>query len=337
MIYSVQYMRAIAALMVVIHHAAWKGSQLGGDPLHWFHIGGAGVDLFFIISGYIMCHTTESKPDIRLIDFLKARFFRIIPLYWILTTLALIIFLITPEKVNSSGGTTSIINSYTLFPTNEKYLIQNGWTLSYEFYFYILFSTGLIIKSKARYFAPIFLISLFVALGILATEKEFILKFFTNPLLLEFVFGIICYYIFKYIKIGSVTGIFTILISIFMMVCVNIFSPDLHRVIKYGLPALLFFAGMSSMEKFFIKNNKNFVFKIMQGIGNSSYSLYLFHPFSLAIFSSLLVKLTLNKFDYLFVSLLIISSVCSSHLVYIFLERRLLKLRIRKVNSFPTR
>ena len=45
-----QYMRAIAALLVVIHHARFKASIYSTNPLEWFHIGGAGVDLFFIIS-----------------------------------------------------------------------------------------------------------------------------------------------------------------------------------------------------------------------------------------------------------------------------------------------
>ncbi|NJN75784.1 MAG: acyltransferase [Synechococcaceae cyanobacterium RL_1_2] len=91
MLYSVQYMRAIAALLVVIGHAAWKGEQYSYDPLFWFQIGGSGVDLFFIISGYIMCYTVDKKK-INLFNFIKARIVRIMPLYWILTSLALIAF-----------------------------------------------------------------------------------------------------------------------------------------------------------------------------------------------------------------------------------------------------
>ena len=95
MIFSIQYMRAIAALLVVINHAAWKGAQFSTDPLGWFNIGGAGVDLFFIISGYIMCHTVYLKKK-NFSSFLNARLKRIMPLYWVLTTMALTIFIIFP-------------------------------------------------------------------------------------------------------------------------------------------------------------------------------------------------------------------------------------------------
>lgn len=90
MIYSVQYMRAIAALIVVVSHSAWKGEQYSSDPLSFFNVGGAGVDLFFIISGFIMCHTVENK-QIKILSFIKARIRRIIPIYWVLTTLAFVI------------------------------------------------------------------------------------------------------------------------------------------------------------------------------------------------------------------------------------------------------
>ena len=91
MIYSIQYMRAIAALLVVMTHVATKGAKYGSDPLSWFNVGGAGVDLFFIISGYIMCHTVEHKES-NFPSFIKARVHRIIPLYWTLTTFALVVF-----------------------------------------------------------------------------------------------------------------------------------------------------------------------------------------------------------------------------------------------------
>ena len=103
-------MRAIAALLVVFHHAAWKGEQYSTNPLAWFSIGSIGVDLFFIISGFIMCHTVNNKK-VLFSSFIKARFIRIVPLYWVLTSMALVVFLFFPEKVNSSGGVTDVLAS----------------------------------------------------------------------------------------------------------------------------------------------------------------------------------------------------------------------------------
>ena len=67
-------MRALAALFVVLGHAIWKGEQYSDGSLGWFTIGGAGVDLFFIISGFIMFYRGYTAPD-RIPFFLVSRFF----------------------------------------------------------------------------------------------------------------------------------------------------------------------------------------------------------------------------------------------------------------------
>lgn len=61
MLYSVHFLRGIAALMVVMEHTVFKGSQYNIESLNWFHVGFTGVDLFFIISGFIMRYTTHNK------------------------------------------------------------------------------------------------------------------------------------------------------------------------------------------------------------------------------------------------------------------------------------
>ncbi|MBT9431228.1 acyltransferase [Candidatus Sodalis endolongispinus] len=135
MIKSVQYLRAIAALMVVMHHVIIKWRQYDVPSLSWFHIGYYVVDLFFIISAYIMCNTTEQR-EVTFRRFIFARCTRILPLYWLMTVAALAIFIIKPSVVNSSSGTTSVIASFFLLPDGTRFLVNNGWTLSYEFLFY---------------------------------------------------------------------------------------------------------------------------------------------------------------------------------------------------------
>lgn len=123
MIYSIQYLRGIAALLVVLHHATHKGFQYGNSSLDWLKIDSSGVDLFFIISGFIMCYTTHNK-SIDFYTFIKNRIERIIPLYWFFSVLALIIFLIAPQYVNSSGGNTGVLASFLLIPNGQKYLVN---------------------------------------------------------------------------------------------------------------------------------------------------------------------------------------------------------------------
>src|SRR5687768_4763171 len=133
---SIQIMRGIAAVMVVLLHISVKGGQYGNGALGGFLIGGAGVDLFFIISGYIMCISTAGK-QLNFYEFFLHRIQRIIPLYWFSTTVALGIYLYNPGLINTSGGETSIWASYTLIPTRNRLLNSNGWTLSFEFFFYL--------------------------------------------------------------------------------------------------------------------------------------------------------------------------------------------------------
>ena len=325
MILSMQYMRAIAALLVVIHHARFKASIYSTNPLEWFHIGGAGVDLFFIISGFIMCYTVDTKK-ISLSKFLIARVKRIIPLYWVLTSFALVAFMLYPDKVNSSGGVTNIAASYFLFPTTDSYLIKNGWTLSYEFFFYALFATGLFFISKLRFLLPVILISLLVGIGIIIEPKNQIVNFMTDSLLLEFVFGIFLFYLYKKTQLNTTLGFVFVALAVLAFYIVNQNQLNYPRVVEYGLPALLLFIGMLSFEPFFQKNKSHPFLLLFESIGNSSYSLYLLHPFVLVAATMILVKLGLAEHGYLFAALLSISSIIGGHLCYLILEKNLQKM-----------
>jgi peptidoglycan/LPS O-acetylase OafA/YrhL len=118
-----------------------------------------------------------------------------------------------------------------------------------------------------------------------------------------------------------------ILISIIYLFIVNeVFggnSDGSYRVIEFGIPAIIFFIGMLSLEDFFRDKHENIFLKVTKAIGDSSYSLYLFHTFSLVIFSIIFKKLGLTDFGYLFVFLLVITSIISGHLCYLFLEKKL--------------
>jgi peptidoglycan/LPS O-acetylase OafA/YrhL len=185
---SVQIMRGLAAFMVVAHHCAWKGQQYSTDPWRGFRAGEAGVDLFFVISGFIMCEATNRRP-IGFGAFLKARALRILPLYWLLSLVALACWRIAPQWVNSKGGDTVVLESFLLLPTTGLYLIQNGWTLSYEFLFYAIFALGLLWRGAARHALPFALLVLLASAGLLWRPASLAGQFFTHASLFEFAMG----------------------------------------------------------------------------------------------------------------------------------------------------
>jgi exopolysaccharide production protein ExoZ len=140
---SIQALRAIAALTVVVFHShwasAWNSSQLLRLPLI-SDDGYIGVDLFFCISGFIICHVASSAPRFNPIRFLLKRVWRIAPLYWGILALILIWTLATNRYANeiSALGMNGVIKSFLMFPMEAYPLLSPGWSLEHEVLFYLL-------------------------------------------------------------------------------------------------------------------------------------------------------------------------------------------------------
>jgi len=317
---SIQYLRAIAAAMVLLHHVAWKSSQLENDPLSWFSFGSAGVDLFFVISGYIMCETAESRR-VDFAGFMKARFFRIIPLYWLLSLAALAALIVVPGKVNSSGGTTDILNSFLLLPSADKYLIQNGWTLSYEFLFYGLFALGLSF-GKYRHIIPIGAIFAMVATGLVLEPQGVWGKFLTNTMLLEFVMGILAFHLFRSgFRASTGLSILLIIASVAGLALAGKVSPEGSRTIGYGLPSLALFIAIRSLEHRTTMFDESLAGKAAIALGDSSYSMYLIHPFVLVAAMAVFTKFGLTGSGWLLIAAMFIGSLAIGWYCQVFIEK----------------
>jgi peptidoglycan/LPS O-acetylase OafA/YrhL len=235
-------MRAIAALLVVFHHAAWKARQHSTDPWSAFRIGECGVDLFFIISGFIMCEATSRRP-IRFGAFMAARARRILPLYWLLTTMAWLVHAIAPGIVNS-GGDTSVLSSYLLLPSTERYLIQNGWTLSYEFLFYAIFGLGLAWPSWARHALPAMILVALGTAGYFWTSAPLLVRFLTHPSLLEFAMGIAAFHLLRGRRISHAASLGLLVLGTLGLLAVNHLEFLEHRALVFGLPCWAIFVGI---------------------------------------------------------------------------------------------
>ncbi len=312
-------MRAIAALMVVFAHAAWKGAQYSDNAWEWFHVGSAGVDLFFIISGFIMCQTTFGK-NVGFSAFMKARIMRIIPLYWALSLCALAIYLVMPDKVNSSGGTVSIFHSFTLLPTSSKYLIQTGWTLSYEFFFYFIFGFGLLFATSYKHLISIFIIFLLVSTGYLIGHQGVWPNFMTNPILLEFTMGIAAFHLLSRYKLGKLFSALSLLIGISLLVCVNVFGAVGDRSLYAGIPCLFIFIGLFGFENTFLHMQHHWFSRLLKIIGDSSYSLYLSHPFALVMGAMTMKYLGLTAYGHVFVLGIVAGATIAAILCYKLVE-----------------
>lgn len=145
MIVTIQYLRAVAALMVLGYHLTFIEVKYGHDGpwLGWLGFGHLGVDLFFLISGFVMaCTTLPRAHGFYWRGFLWRRFVRIYPVYWVYFALAGLAYALNPGMVNSSSGAPpDMLRSFFLLPAPEGTLplLAVSWTLTFEVYFYLVF------------------------------------------------------------------------------------------------------------------------------------------------------------------------------------------------------
>ena len=199
---SIQVLRAVAALGVLTHHVCnEKVAHIGSlpAPLHNLSVGVAGVDLFFVISGFVMVYASESlfgKRGAARVFFLR-RLARIVPLYWAVTA-AIIIYLLVVHgtavlmTLHSPG---SLVASFLFipYPRMDGYLSPVhilGWTLNYEMFFYVFFAVAILLPRRAAVIAITALFIALVAIGRIATLPPPI-AFWCDPIILEFCFGMV--------------------------------------------------------------------------------------------------------------------------------------------------
>ncbi|CAK9884779.1 MAG: hypothetical protein XXXJIFNMEKO3_01171 [Candidatus Erwinia impunctatus] len=321
---SVQILRAVAVLMVVLFHVLIKAKLLGLTSIS-FSLGAAGVDLFFVISGFIMVYITYNKPYSR-ISFLKKRVFRIIPLYWILTSIAAIVFILQSSLVNSHNGETTVWGSYTLLPVNGKaMLLAVAWTLQYEFLFYIIFSAFLSFDKKRYFLTSAAMLS--IASLSFFKHDNYAISFISNPIIIEFVYGMLAFFILKHNKPNTILCLTAGAILLYFFDKIGLDLDD--RYIGYGIPMLLFFLGVASMEsKSIIMRSR--LSKSLSYIGDASYSIYLTHTLSISF-----TTLILNKFSSILNSYVFAISATSLSLLAGIVCYELIEKRVRFKKHTP--
>ena len=290
-IHSLQVLRAIAATSVVYFH-------IGVMP----KFGSFGVDIFFVISGFVMAMVIANGESAR--AFSISRISRIVPLYWILTTCLLLLAALKPELLNSTtANLTNYIKSLFFIPYFKENgalhpMLAVGWTLNYEMFFY--FSIWISIIASRKYYLPLTLILLFVSYVVLGNliDNRVINAFFSSTLLFEFAFGMISFFLYKRlqrIKIYIIPLIITALLSYSLMALIEVTGTNIDRLYVYGLPSVILVLSLTLLENSIFSKN-NIVTSILVSIGNASYATYLSH-FYVVEGMRKIVSLKLNLLD----------------------------------------
>ena len=194
-ILPIQYLRGIAALMVVWFHAA---DQLPGvNALIPNTFGNSGVDLFFVISGFIMVVTTQGAT-ISPFEFMRRRIIRVVPLYWMLTVAMVGAALMAPSLFRTLIVTPLALVESLLFiphysnsfPAMAWPLLVPGWTLNFEMFFYLVFALALALPARWRLAALAAVFASLVVAGVaLGPFDNAAATVYTSLIMLEFVSG----------------------------------------------------------------------------------------------------------------------------------------------------
>ncbi|QXN65102.1 acyltransferase family protein [Serratia fonticola] len=293
---SIQALRGLAALAVMLFHFRWAINNASpglGDKL--FGWGAIGVDLFFIISGFVITlSASKLKPGIRsAVSFLKNRARRILPAYFfiLLVTFVLSGAMSTfhyPEKVSNL---ISALTFTPMFDNNAPFYIEdNGfygvrWTLNYEIIFYLVMALCLITKYRWLMLFGVFILSLVAAplltgqqLTLSVSGYQFghpLLNLVTNPIILTFLMGVAFGLAYPHTQnISSKIRISILTLSIMLTgYCLLFTSLIGHGVMMSGWYLFILFAAIVLNDVIIAK----YIPTSLVTLGEISFSLYLIH------------------------------------------------------------
>ena len=295
MLNGLQVLRAFAAYAVVAFHVF---EFLHADPgfgVGRFEVGKAGVDLFFVLSGFIMVYTTA--PDESPARFIIKRAARIVPLYWAATALAIAVAFVRPWLLpNADLSPAAIAKSFAFIPAPDlsgalQPVLFVGWTLNFEMMFYALFALTLFLPARHRTRRLIgALIATFLLARLFGSGTA--AAFYGQPILLDF--GIGCL-IAKALPLPQVAGIArrvplwpalpAATLGFFAIHALGL--PSDAEAFAFGLTAgvLVFAVAAQDLYRTPVRA------PVLHALGDSSYSAYLLHPFLVPVIGVVVVKL----------------------------------------------
>lgn len=317
---SIQTLRGIAALFVVLEH------------VRFLSCGAFGVDIFFCISGFMIMFSTHKSTK----AFLRKRLIRILPLYYIMTAGTYFLLLFFPEMFEqTTANPVFLIKSLLFIPFDIgggvlQPLMRIGWTVNCEMFFYLLFLVALHISQKYRGILCSAFLGLIVLLAQLLPVDWDFLTFYGNPVMLEFVLGIVSYYIIWGIyeahcskplprfllplAVIAFVGIFILLL--FSYDKVNVLG--FRRLMVWGLPAS-FLVLCSFLIGLFLKMPR---FSVT--LGNMSYSLYLVHYYPVMLLDRMVFDFSsCTAFSLFGVGVSLLLCLAAAYITWILVEQKL--------------
>jgi exopolysaccharide production protein ExoZ len=346
---NLQFLRGMAVLLVVgFHLLAVETKYSPGDGIlpDLFVFGASGVDLFFVISGFVMVTVTRGhfQSFQRLYAFLYKRVTRIYPLYWCYSAVVLAVYLQRPELVNAAQGhRVNILASFLLLPQNLLPLLAVGWSLIHEMYFYLVFAALMLAPEKHLSRLLVVWSALVIGLEVLALSgapgfTSAGVRLAAHPLTGEFIFGALAARLIFAQKIrgGGLPVLFSgcaLLLAGF--VSYGVFNPGSlpdgwMRVFMFGVPYAAIVYGAVAVEK-----TRGVVFsRAIRRVGDTSYSIYLSHVLVISFFGRIWNHVAVEGIldNLLVLPTMLAAVILTGSISYRFLERPML-MAARRFNA----
>lgn len=310
---ALQVLRALAALLVVFTHAV-NGYDERTDLLQpWLAnigeinaFGAIGVDVFFVISGFIMAHAMMRRPDLTAREFVIMRFIRVVPPYW-LATLAVLPFAwswyhgLDPNRV---------FYGLFVFPVARADafvlpILHPGWSLAFELAFYIVVAAAIALmrSPQARFAATFGLVCTLGTLGTVWQPQSGAAAVFLSAIWFEFALGLLIYAIWSQWRPSEAVAWAVLIAGLLVLAKHALIGPSIYddpaamfwpdpvsspdartgliRAIGWGIPSALVVLGTLwvAATRLGERLSQSRPWRGLARLGDASYALYLVHPF----------------------------------------------------------
>lgn len=324
-LYSIQVLRGLGALLVVFYHAAMR---VTGDSPTAFPHGQLGVDIFFVISGIVIY---LSGRRLSAGGFLIRRLLRVVPLYWLLLLISL-----AGDAARGSYGPYQISNyllSFVFIPSHDQPTtvfppVIVGWTLNYEMFFYAICTAAILLFGGAR-LIKVATISILasVLLGLATADlipwRRYPVAVLLLPITLEFVAGMWLGYFSEYRRIAPkwIAALLFVGAIAWIAVAPTAKAYTSWRLLAWGIPAIaIVWAAVSTEDLIPFRRMKPALL-----LGDASYALYLIHQVVMGILWAIFGKLHLQHLQALSFTALVIAAIIGGIVMHLIIERPLLR------------
>ncbi len=357
---SIQALRGIASLLVVLYHLAGTEEKYGHARdllIHPFRFFGAeGVDLFFVISGFIILWTNDGsfgQPH-KIPKYMARRITRIFPLYWLFFALAYAMGRLGfSHALDAASAPSNLVAIFFLLPIEATHIVPVSWTLTFELFFYCVFAAmlwlkrdrfpavllawfGLVVLANVVPWAPpsttVTARVAYVALGFRTIQFMFgcavalFLKRRSLPHPLLWLAAGVALFGASGLRVAQIER---------RTPLDDLWQPEL--VVLFGVAAALIVAGAVAYER--NAKGKGKIPRALVTLGDASYSLYLSHLFVFAILRRFIEPLNGPGFvpHVLWLMTLGAAALVGGFVSYRFVERPILRRLSAATNRrFPT-